>query len=136
MLKIPKSPELKAERKKSNNFRHGHTSGGRSPEFRCWLGMRIRCHYPNKREWKWYGGRGITVCERWRQSFENFLADMGPKPSPEHTLDRINNDGNYEPGNCRWATEDEQRANKRPRSVYPKRDLVTGRFYVENPPRP
>lgn len=81
--------------------------------------MRDRClnekysNYPN------YGGRGITVCERWLQprglGFLNFLADMGERPGPELSLDRIDNDGNYEPGNCRWATRSQQNANQRPR---------------------
>jgi hypothetical protein len=72
-----------------------------------------RCHSPNCRGFKHYGGRGITVCERWRKSLKAFLADMGPRPSTKHSLDRINNDGNYEPGNCRWATQREQMANTR-----------------------
>lgn len=73
--------------------------------------MKKRCTNPNSRNYKRYGGRGITVCERW-QSFENFFSDMGKKPSPEHSIDRINNDGNYEPSNCRWATRIQQRENQ------------------------
>jgi hypothetical protein len=69
------------------------------------------CHSPTSKNFKTYGGRGITVCDPWRNSFDAFLADMGPRPSREYTLDRINNDGNYEPGNCRWATWIEQAQN-------------------------
>lgn len=67
-----------------------------------------RCYQPRVNGFENYGGRGITVCDRWRRNHLAFLHDMGPKPSPAHTLDRINPDGNYEPGNCRWATREEQ----------------------------
>jgi hypothetical protein len=77
--------------------------------------MKDRCCRPLAYCYHLYGGRGITVCERWQNSFSAFLADMGPKPSPEHSIDRINNDGNYCAENCRWATTKEQQANRRPR---------------------
>jgi hypothetical protein len=71
-----------------------------------------RCRNPNNSDWARYGGRGISVCLRLRTKFQNFLKDMGPRPSIIHSIDRINNDGNYEPGNCRWATPKQQAANK------------------------
>ena len=83
-----------------------------SPEHRSWMHMRERCSNPTCADWPRYGGRGITVCQRW-DSYETFLSDMGRRPSLLHTLDRRNGDGNYEPDNCRWATRLEQNNNRR-----------------------
>lgn len=79
-------------------------------EHRCWKDMKSRCNYTKNKKYYRYGGRGIRVCERWNH-YANFLADMGRKPSPKHTLERLDNDGNYEPGNCVWATWTQQRRN-------------------------
>ncbi len=97
---------------------HGHARGGGcSPEYSAWCAMVQRCTVVTTAGYENYGGRGIAVCDRWRESFEAFLADMGKRTSPRHSLDRINNDGNYEPGNCRWATAQEQRRNTRQNRV-------------------
>lgn len=86
----------------------------KSPEYNAWCHMRQRCLNPAHHAYKDYGGRGISVCDRWAQ-YENFLSDMGMRLSPKHSLDRIDNNGNYEPGNCRWATASQQVSNRRPR---------------------
>jgi hypothetical protein len=103
------------ERATAANITHGATRHGQPiPEWTTWASMNQRCENPKRKDFKNYGGRGITVCEEWRHSFPAFFAHIGPKPSPKHTLDRYpNNDGNYEPGNVRWATYSEQNRNKR-----------------------
>ncbi len=95
---------------------HGHAG---DVTYNIWQGMLNRCRNPKVRIYKNYGGRGINVCERWR-SFENFLEDMGERPSPNHSIDRRNNDGDYSPENCYWATRVEQNNNKRNNHVLTK----------------
>jgi hypothetical protein len=82
-------------------------------EYRCWRGIKQRCYNPKVKCYERYGGRGITMCGRWLNSFENFYADVGPKPSPAHTIERRNNDLGYTPDNCYWATKAEQDRNRR-----------------------
>lgn len=104
---------------------HGHSLFVRkSPEYMTWQNMIRRCHKKSSRQYKNYGGRGIAVCDRWRTSFVNFLNDMGKKPSPLHSIERLNNDGNYEPGNCAWATRDVQSRNRTDNRIVLGKPLV------------
>jgi hypothetical protein len=96
-----------------------------TPEYRLWADMINRCGKTTGAAYANYGARGITVCQEWRDSFERFYAALGPRPTPKHTLERIDNDGNYKPGNCRWATRKDQRINQR-RMVLYTLDGVTG----------
>lgn len=90
-----------------------HGQSRRTPEYRTWSAMKTRCTNPNAQHYDKYGGRGISISPRWVDNFDNFYEDMGPKPSPKHSIDRIDVNGNYEPGNCRWATKTEQSRNTR-----------------------
>lgn len=100
----------------------------RHPLFGTWRAMISRCYNDTTISYKNYGARGIKVCDRWRRSFKNFLEDMGDKPSQKHTLDRIDNDGDYEPGNCKWSSRIHQAMNKRVSVV--NKSGKTGVYYI------
>lgn len=100
-----------ARKNGKQNQKHGE--GGKTREYRCWLNMRRRCYYPLQTGYENYGGRGIKVCRRWRNSYKNFLADMGRSPGKGWSIERINNEGSYTPRNCKWATAHEQNLNTR-----------------------
>lgn len=94
--------------------KHGAAlKSGKTPEYRVWMSMKKRCLNENDKTFPLYGGRGITVCAQWMHSFEQFLTDMGPRPSLGHSIDRIDNAGNYEPNNCRWGTHHQQAQNRK-----------------------
>ena len=104
--------ETAAEVLRGNTHQRTHNKS-KSAEYGIWNKMKQRCQNPRNHKYRIYGGRGISVCDRWDNSFEAFLADMGPRPSPVYSIDRIDNDRGYEPGNCRWATKAEQARNAR-----------------------
>jgi hypothetical protein len=106
------------QKSRKGNPIHG---GAGSPTYQSWDNAKQRCFNARHHTHALYGGRGITMCDRWRKSFTAFLEDMGPRPGPEYSLDRYPNpNGNYEPGNCRWATASEQARNRRPRKTKKK----------------
>lgn len=121
-----------AQRERHGDLQGVYGGGRRPPEYTCWKNMRRRCGNPAAKDYPRYGGRGIAVCEQWQRSYVAFLADVGRRPSPKHSLDRIENAGNYEPGNVRWATMREQRLNARPLQA-PRRQRpywMKGRYVV------
>jgi hypothetical protein len=95
---------------------HGR-SISRDPEYNAWNNIKQRCLNPNRKNWAFYGGRGVTICDEWRNSFESFYACIGPRPGRGYSVDRIDNDRGYEPGNVRWATRSEQAQNQRLRRL-------------------
>lgn len=101
---------LQREHSRAFRLKHGLAE---TCEYATWMNIKNRCSRPSSSSYKNYGAKGIKVCDRWLESFENFYADMGPRPTNKHSIDRINPFGNYEPNNCRWATSMEQHLNKR-----------------------
>lgn len=110
----------------SKRLKHGMS---KTSEFYIWAGMKPRCYNPTNKKYHLYGGKGVIVCERWFNSFQNFYDDMGPKPSSKHSLDRINGDGNYDPSNCRWATPIEQGRNTKSNIVI---DILGRKIVLSN----
>lgn len=116
---------LRDERTRRANTTHGESKGyRRSSELGTYRAMLERCYDPNNKRYPIYGARGITVCDKWRNSFEAFLADVGRRPTPAHSLDRIETNGNYEPGNVRWATDKAQQRNRRNNYLITYRDTT------------
>lgn len=111
---------LRSSLLRAANIIHGESAGknrAATPEYSCWRHMVDRCEKTGTKDWENYGGRGIKVCAAWRASYQIFLTYVGRRPSPGHSIGRINNDGNYEPGNVRWETRKEQASNRRDRKL-------------------
>lgn len=106
-----------------------HGQSNKTPEYMTWTDMRRRCLNQKAKDYPKYGGRGITICDRWINSYENFLDDMGKRPGADYSIERIDNDGNYEPSNCKWGTKLEQSRNRR--GIYTPEQDAKLRQYVE-----
>lgn len=121
---------LRKERVSETQTSHGLSD---TPEYKTWQSMKTRCYDPSHLSFARYGGRGIQVCDRWRHSFENFYTDMGPKPGPEYSIDRNDNNGPYEKSNCRWATRIEQMNNCRinRKVIYQGREMTLAQLARE-----
>jgi hypothetical protein len=113
----------------ANHRTHGEANKV-TPEYMCWHAIKTRCFNVGCAAYRNYGGRGITMCDRWRDSYSAFLADVGRRPSDAHSIDRIDNDGHYEPGNVRWVTGSEQQQNRRPYSEWMQRHRAADGTFV------
>jgi len=99
-------------------IQHGHSQRGKlTPEYRTWVGIKARCNNPNRQSYKYYGARGVKVCDNWAESFPAFLEDMGARPSDKHTIERIDHNGDYTPENCKWIHQSEQSQNRRMNNI-------------------
>ena len=117
---------------RESQYRKTNHGGPSTPTYKCWQRMIDRCYNPRNPSYSRYGGRGITVCDQWRNSYQSFLDDIGERPSPDHSPDRIDNDGHYSPGNVRWASRSLQAINRKPRSTsgIAGVSMVNGRWQV------
>lgn len=137
-LRSGKSTKCKSCHGRIVGLRHGHAARGKiAPEYNSWAQLKNRCLNQNNKRYADYGDRGIIVCEEWKESFELFLQHVGEKPFPDYSIDRINNDGNYEPGNVKWSSPKEQASNRRPKRIS-LRDKIEElkRTQINPPPAP